>query len=251
MTRAMQLCEAAVATAAANNVSQVQIDPDRAVDLYALWNSVFERSHEVKRAPDEPQRRLAHDPAAKDGLREQRKSRGAACPDDRTERHAVRTATLLKGVSSPGENDGAATRYQMGAAQMEAAETSVAARSATRTDAMATTAVRIAPDAGESEMNARVSSNAAPPSSAATAQAGSADSVSVFLQGSAVAIVVRDAAMSEQDAVRRGFETARVLTGQSAALAHITLNGRTVYQQHGEMNESGPRRAGCVLMFAC
>jgi hypothetical protein len=78
-----------------------------------------------------------------------------------------------------------------------------------------------------------------------------AESVRVFVQGPAVAIVVRDATISDQDAVSCAFETARELTGLRSSLQQLTLNGRTLYQRQ---IDSGPREAppgGAFVFFAC
>lgn len=75
-----------------------------------------------------------------------------------------------------------------------------------------------------------------------------AESINVFVQGAAVSIVVRDNTLSEQEAMRCGFETARRLTGQGAALQQLTLNGQTLYRQQDAANAGTAPRA---LVFAC
>ena len=72
------------------------------------------------------------------------------------------------------------------------------------------------------------------------------DSVSVFLQGGTVSIVVRDATLSAHDAVYCGFETARQLTGHRSALSRLTLNGQTLYQRQAAGAQVAP-----ALLFAC
>lgn len=57
------------------------------------------------------------------------------------------------------------------------------------------------------------------------------DCVSVFVQNGAVAVTVRDRRLSDLDAVRGAFQTARVLTGQGASLKQLLLNGRQLYQR--------------------
>jgi len=83
-----------------------------------------------------------------------------------------------------------------------------------------------------------------------SAEPPAAESVRVFVQGSAVAIVLRDAGISDRDAVSCAFETARQLTGLHSSLQQLTLNGRTLYQRQIDsgMRESPPHGA---LVFAC
>lgn len=90
------------------------------------------------------------------------------------------------------------------------------------------------------------------PRTAATAMATPPDenteSVSVFVHGdSRVTVVVRDAELSDLQAVRSAFETARQLTGQGNALRQLTLNGRAVYRQDDDVVPA----AGPTMTFAC
>jgi hypothetical protein len=55
--------------------------------------------------------------------------------------------------------------------------------------------------------------------------------VSVFVQNGAVAVTVRDPRLSDVEAVRDAFQTARALTGQGASLKQLLLNGRQLYQR--------------------
>lgn len=77
-----------------------------------------------------------------------------------------------------------------------------------------------------------------------------ADSVNVFVYGSAVAIVVRDSSIPDHEAVHCAFETARTLTGQRTGLARLTLNGRILYQQPIQA-PADRRPASAALAFAC
>lgn len=80
-------------------------------------------------------------------------------------------------------------------------------------------------------------------------QADAADSVRVYVDGAAVAIVVRDAALSQQDAVRYAFDTAQQLTGQRSSLSRLTVNGRTLY--HAATSESHAAASSSTRFFAC
>lgn len=82
------------------------------------------------------------------------------------------------------------------------------------------------------------------------ATGASTDSINVCLQGTAVAIAVRDASLSEQDALHCAFETARTLTGRSAGLQQLTLNGRILYHQASEPVPTASQPSS-VLVFAC
>jgi hypothetical protein len=70
------------------------------------------------------------------------------------------------------------------------------------------------------------------------------------VQGSTVAIVIRDMALSDPQAVSCAFETARWLTGRTAALQRLVLNGRTIYQQPGSSGLHAPA-SGRALVFDC
>jgi len=77
-----------------------------------------------------------------------------------------------------------------------------------------------------------------------------AQSERIFVQGSTVAIVIRDMALLDPQAVRCAFETFRPLTGRTAALQRLVLNGRTIYQQPGSSGVDTPA-SGRALVFAC
>jgi hypothetical protein len=55
--------------------------------------------------------------------------------------------------------------------------------------------------------------------------------VSIILEGAQVSIIVRNGELSEAEALRTAFETARELTGRSSSLQQLTLNGRVLYEQ--------------------
>jgi hypothetical protein len=55
--------------------------------------------------------------------------------------------------------------------------------------------------------------------------------VSIVLEGAQVSIIVRNGELSETEALRAAFQTARELTGRSASLQQLTLNGRVLYEQ--------------------
>lgn len=83
---------------------------------------------------------------------------------------------------------------------------------------------------------------------AAEAVPASAESVRVFVRVNAVAVVVRNSELPDEDALQCAFEAARELTGERAALRVLTLNGRTLYR-HSELTTGG--KPSSVLVFAC
>jgi hypothetical protein len=89
------------------------------------------------------------------------------------------------------------------------------------------------------------------PSQLAEALPVTAESVVVSIEGASVAIAVRDATLSDEHALRTGFEAARKLSGRSAALRQLTLNGRTIYQQHVDASSQGAERLDAPLLFGC
>jgi hypothetical protein len=84
----------------------------------------------------------------------------------------------------------------------------------------------------------------------AAAPLASTESVSVLVHAGTVAIVVRDPAVSAQEALHCAFETAAELTGRRRALRSVTLNGRTLYQQQKDLARSAPTSPS-TLAFAC
>jgi len=83
----------------------------------------------------------------------------------------------------------------------------------------------------------------------AAEQAHGTESVRVFLDGATVSIVVRNATLSPQAALRDAFETARELAGERAALQELTLNGRTLYRQDATDAACAP--SATVVTFVC
>ena len=71
-----------------------------------------------------------------------------------------------------------------------------------------------------------VRSAQAPPAAEAQPEA-----VTIVLSGEDVTIVVRDTGLTDSEALRTAFRTARELTGRSTSLQQLTLNGRVLYQQ--------------------
>lgn len=233
MNTAVQLSEIAMLAPAARSAPQASLDVARAEDVYALWKEAFEHMRAVEVPHDEPApsaaqaRELSNDFAARDPERyspsvdfiEQAGPATLAIPP------IIRTVAAASHCADGAQTDLAASRG-IGSNPSPVAQLPMS--------------IRHRASAPASKCDGHITSNAAPALSAAS------EAVSVFVRGAAVTIVIRDAALSAHDALHGAFETARELTGQRAALRHLRLNGRTLYQ-HGDHST----RAGSMLVFAC
>ena len=219
---------------------QASLDAERAQDLYVVWKMVFEHaqagqsgSHDAARSPAPDPRLGDVKPATDTTAAVWAPWAGARDTLPTTLPLESATAATFETASSAvalGPRASAAVKAVQGA--MPALARSVAAL---RDEPPLRSTM---PEPGR---------NAAAPADAPDPMP---DSVNVFVRGAAVSITVRDPAMSAHEAVRCGFETARRLTGQRAALQQLTLNGHTLYQ-----NSDAPAleqaRPGPVLVFAC
>ena len=212
---------------------RLTLNHGRREDLYALWNSVFESTH-----------------ADRDGLN----GRGAAAQRlDQTQGQTQGRPKWAAGVASgTAETEMAVDRSAFAASPTprsivtSAEGVSQAPRDPTAT--LSTTggrdgatvlqvATRIeassAPAPGGSDLPLTGGVDRADRTDASITHdwAAAAESSHVFVNGASVEIAVRNPTLSDQDAILSAFETARELTGQRSALLHLTLNGRTIYQQ--------------------
>jgi hypothetical protein len=71
--------------------------------------------------------------------------------------------------------------------------------------------------------------------------------ISISVEDAHVSIVVRDAGLTDAEALRAAFETVRELTGRSTSLQQLTLNGRVLYQQASPTDVV----ASSDVLFAC
>jgi len=69
------------------------------------------------------------------------------------------------------------------------------------------------------------------PDCAQSADGPPSEVVSIVLEGAQVSIIVRNGGLSEAEALRTAFDTARELTGRPSSLQLLTLNGRVLYEQ--------------------
>jgi hypothetical protein len=234
------------ASASTPELKPARLDANVANELNALWRSIFERAHAGEPRGEEHGRPAASKPTthAGDDAREFVRER----PEQPS---AKQTSTMPETLplNAPTAVATAAPVAQVPIVSAVAIETvrsiatpepqtpiaGLAAARAVPAD------VELAPAAVE---RARPNDDATPP---AAEQMRADETVSVFMQGGAVTINVRDAVLGEDEALRCAFETARTLTGERAALRTLLLNGRTVYRQ-------APRPAATespTLIFAC
>jgi hypothetical protein len=251
------------------------LDFDKAQALYALWKNVFASSRDdgdgrddtqsapseaapssdsagVGRSPSGAHRKIA---SATDG-------RSTAAQHDLEERGSLPATNpqssgireiVMRGGSNGSPLAGSMTEVEESSAGMQPEIPGGSAASALP----GTVSAGVAPTVGYGaalDSDAEIAS-ARPRaleemlSSVATEQSA-ADSVNVFVHGSAVAIVVRDPAVSDHEAVQCAFETARKLTGQRTGLVQLTLNGRILYQQQVQSPTTGALPSA-ALVFAC
>ncbi|MEO8152134.1 MAG: hypothetical protein ABI605_03615 [Rhizobacter sp.] len=215
--------------------AQLSLASGRSDELYALWKNVFDRAHAVQHSA-QPRR-------------------VATAAERDADPYAVAALPAMPGavVSSSAAVDPSPHMQPAvldDAARPAAQALPVPARSERDHDAAAamalpTGAVSVNSDTAPESPVERGRADAVQ-FAATQVHDAAGDSVSVHVQGTAVSIVVRDAALSEQEALRLGFETARRLTGQRASLAQLTLNGHVAYQQPGASDE-----VGSALVFIC
>lgn len=208
---------------------------ERGDDLYALWKNVFDRAQAVRYGDGS-----AAAPAEVDG-------RGGDASV------ALHGATGPAAEPSPSMSRGqppVAERVDAGVAPALRALTLRGSFHASAAPLVAVAPADIAPKRPDQPARPIQPARAAAFDGEAE-QAPAPESVSVFVQGMAVSIVVRDAVLSEHEALRSGFETARRLTGQRASLAQLTLNGRVAYQKQGVPDPVVAGHAGPSLVFSC
>jgi hypothetical protein len=255
MSAPPQLSLAAMSTSPMRVATQVPLASEGTEDLYAVWKLVFERVRAVEVSRDEAYSRAADwqdfqvsDPDGHASLDHAR--------DPHDPHNEARPPAVL-GIHHPSSGP-------VGAAPLVAnARTGDIANVARDSFASATLPVAALRNVnGTAAVQAQISESLAAPQSAskaaariavAPAQPASAELVNVFVQGAAVAIVVRDMELSAEEALHCAFATARELIGERAALAQLTLNGRTVYQR--DVGESDPmhrfEQCESLLVFAC
>jgi len=216
--------------AAAGNLSQPAPSRSERVDLYSSWKIVFEHARAVEMSESHERVRLGVEDspsqaAAQTGIA--RESAFDAVPAE-LQRAADRALDpqrvlgrdhLRATVAAPGRDDLSATAPPINPSSVD----TVGNKTYTLAQRVLLSDTRWI----ESERSSRPE---IPPSSIFEAEPAP-ESVRVFQRGDSVAVIVRDATLSEADALRSAFEVARELTGKSSALNELIFNGHTLYRQ--------------------
>ena len=242
MNAAIHLAKPPLTASVGHSPAAAPIDAVQAEDLYRAWKSVFERAQAVhpadagktSSAAGRVQAELTqgvhgsvvHPPA----------SRMDSAPIQEPVSASSTSIALLK--SRAGESVTAVTDESPHAADPEVSAGAITAAATSK-------ARGIADDVQNSQPVARLA-----PIASFNSPSFGAESVTVAMHGTNVDIVVRDATISEQEAVHCAFETVRRLTGQRAGLHELTLNGRIVYQRRSDSAER-VATAQSFLVFAC
>ena len=258
-------------TAVGLGAVRVPLGSGRAEDLYAIWNAVFEHAHAgvAPRGGQQPTTGGQH-PAQKD-------QQSDADPNGRSHVTALVESAGEGAAAEPVSDFGVGsktvnTRSAVGDAveasasvNTDSGDTDEPHAIAQQTELLGAETAHVMPRDTETfqqsqERQQSQKSRAAPTGQPAQGQdsrltavpaaANPPESVSVYVRDSLVAIVVRDASLTDQNAMQCAFATAQALTGQRAALQRLTLNGKILYQQPPDLSAS-PAGAAPVLTFAC
>jgi hypothetical protein len=235
--------DTAASMLAGGTSQQAHADSSLGREFYAAWKAVFEHSRASEPGLDGAWRRDA-------GLDE-------ACSE-----HASRAAVAdVQSETSVGHDVLPSDERSGGVPNMTRVAVLAKPVAANRapaniaTIAVAGQAPQLLRVAGAEKAAAQAAAIRTAHEPAAAGQPVAIESVQVFIQGAAVAIVVRDTSLSADEAMRCAFQTARELTGRSDGLHQLTLNGRTLYQQQrsGATQEPAPAagQGASVLEFAC
>jgi hypothetical protein len=244
------------------------MDLDKAVDLYALWNRAFESSRtDIDRndgtnesdgsqlsSADRPHNTSGH---ADSAMKLADEPSGHALmsnsrpPDFDLVVPPAATIEDLSAVNSepalvPSLTDGMTENSSAGPQPQGLTTSSAAGAISATANALNASAAAAPEKTTSSAQTARASGTGA----YVDVERMGADSVNVFVRGSTVAIVVRDAGIEDAEALDCAFETAQKLTGQRAALQQLTLNGRVLYQQTG-VATAVDRSRESSLVFTC
>jgi len=224
-------------------------------DLYAHWTSVFERAQATQPRPDRTDAAVAGAPAGPCG------EAGDRAPSGPAPRVVVATppaapvsdAAWARPLGRPGRLEQAeAAACGPPGPQARAPSPAVTHKGSQPPDrwraADPTGCVAGASAPGFPAMAARCRRTGRTTST--PSQPISPESVSVFTRGTKVAVVVRDAALTDREAMHCALEAAYQLTGQRGSLHLLTVNGRTLYRPPGPAGTL-PRAASAALAFAC
>ena len=266
---------------------RVTTDGGRGEDLYALWNSVFEGGHVTHDVPNAEQ--VASQPiptqpraTAPTGQRPAQAAALADAPAGASRAELTHVTAVADDSQVVMQSDAADVGNLLETCAVGPTETTVAAAATASTaSTVAATAAATASTAAATAAAVAATFTAGPGEAGVSASPGAdasicdvqeprevlqariahasigaaysvpAESARVFVHGAAVTVVVRNSTLSDQDAINTAFETARELTGQRSALSHLTLNGRTLYQQADAAAQERGATSGPNFVFAC
>jgi len=199
-------------------------DPARAQDLYAAWKAIFDAARPTGAEPP----RSSADQRTDMRERSSVVSRSLAFPDSQNatarafETHAanVRTGVRPQRAAMLADISDTASSARAGAPTRQNVTGEVVPLTRRFTSAAASEATDIGVRIHYLDSNIAQSSGEP-----------QFEVVSIVLEGAQVSIIVRNGDLSETKALRTAFETARELTGRSASLQQLTLNGRVLYEQ--------------------
>ena len=226
--------------------SREPVDAARAQEIYAAWKAIFENARPAQSAP--ARSRPEQTPATTEP--------GAARPttfafgNPQTAQLRVDAADSVM-LTAP---DPAQTSLRAGVAAAESTATRASAplpqTAAVPVAAMPRQIASAAVGDATSDVTVRIHylrSGSARPVGASSVGELRPEVISIILEGAHVSIVVRDVGLTEAQALRTAFETARELTGRAASLQQLTLNGRVLYQQSNTMDVA----QSADVLFAC
>jgi hypothetical protein len=227
-------------------VKAPRLEASVASELNVLWRSVFERVHAAERQHDqgsEPPRSGVAARSARNAqafaLDAETNSNAGADGLERWHPAASRPHSNLPPLCGGGQGGGAAASVASNAQPL-----------ASTPESPIVSVTLVHPLARDAQVGPPPAERARPADVAPRARAPSADTgeaVNVFVQQGVVAIAVRNARLTDDEALRCAFETACTLAGERAALQELTLNGRTVYRQSPPPDSA----ASPTLAFAC
>jgi hypothetical protein len=183
-------------------------------DLYTAWKSIFERVHAVEELSDSPSEsdKDAHDfrglggkPAVSEAA-----ANNSSAALDAVVHDASATSVYATGLSEANAAVGeeVKTNRVMAASAVPDLAMSFGASNDCEAD-LVTTRCAV---------------------TQATCDSFPPDVVTIYQASGQVAVVVRDATLTDDDALSSAFAAAATLTGSRAALGRLTLNGRILYQ---------------------
>jgi hypothetical protein len=222
--------------------------PRGGLDLYERWRAVFDRARATQMSDEDRHPACDHSAGkideAASAMREPRAASLGSCAA-KTAMSSVSSCVLQPALASTASFNAAMTLQGKPSAQPCVVTGEAKFTIATQAHRNAEGSTQIQPRNSGASISSVVPTN--PP---AIGLVPASDSINVFVHGEAVSIVVRDPALSQQQAIETAFAAARDLTGRADTLRLLTLNGRTLYRQS---SVAGMQRPSCpaTLAFTC